>query len=82
MIVAIAVVAFASGLLMAQTPAAATAKSTSVAPPRATWVMTASSRGETSAKVSGEPTHSPPIQWLVETSTSSMTTCSDVAVNS
>src|SRR5438128_4978378 len=51
--------------------AAATAASTSCAPPRATLAMVVSSMGETSANVSPDATRSPPIQCSVETSTSS-----------
>jgi hypothetical protein len=52
--------------------AAATALSASAWPPRATSAMTCSSIGETSRKVSDEPTRSPPIQCSVETSTPSI----------
>ena len=52
--------------------AAATARSASAGPPRATSAMTCSSIGETSSKVSDEPTRSPPIQCSVETSTPSI----------
>src|SRR4029450_3778647 len=49
--------------------AAATARSASARSPRATSAMTRSSIGETSTKVSDEPTRSPRIQCSVETST-------------
>jgi hypothetical protein len=58
--------------------AAATARSTSAWPPRATWAMTCSSIGETSSKDSDDPTRSPPIQCSVETSTPSISAVSPV----
>jgi hypothetical protein len=54
--------------------AASTAAFASSTPPRATSAIGSSSIGEISVKVEREGTRSPPIQWSVETSTSSNST--------